>query len=100
MTHGPVSFAILWTGRARAARQRPVAARAANVRFPAMGSLTRLQPGVSDALGADLAVGRSDPLRLPPQAAALRRRYRRRPLLPVHHLPRTGRRHDRWDYAR
>ena len=42
--HGPVSFAIQRTGRARAARPRPAAARAADVGFPAMGAIARIQP--------------------------------------------------------
>ena len=55
--HGPVSFAIQRTGRARAARPRPVAAGPADVGLPAMGAIARRQPGLSDPVGADLAVG-------------------------------------------
>ena len=40
--HGPVSVAIQRTGRARPARPWPVAARAADVRFPAMGASARI----------------------------------------------------------
>ncbi len=39
--HGPVSPAIQWTRRPRAARQRAVAARAADVGLPAVGAFAR-----------------------------------------------------------
>ena len=97
--HGPVSFAIQRTGRACAARPWPVAARAADVRFPAMGAAARTQPGLSHAVGADLAVRRPDPLRLPAAAAPLCRGHRRRPLLSVHRVPRIRRRDDRRRHA-
>ena len=84
ITHGPVSFAIQWTGCARPARARLVAARAADVRFSAMGAFARIQPRISDALGADLAIRRSYPFRLPASAAPVCRRHRCRPILSVH----------------
>src|SRR5882672_11666732 len=88
--YGPVSFAIERTGCARPARPWPAAARAADVGFPAMGAVARTQPRLSDAVGADLAVGRSDALRLPAAAAPLRRGHCRRPILSVHRISRIG----------
>jgi predicted Zn-dependent peptidase len=96
---GPVSFAIQRTGRPCAARPWPDAARTANVRFPAMGAFARPQPGLPDAVGADLAVRRSDPHRLPAAPAPLCRGYRRRSLLSVPGIPGNRRGDDRRRHA-
>src|SRR6266851_9391788 len=88
--HGPVSFAIQRTGVACAARQRSAAARAADVRFSAMGAFARIQPGIPDAMGADLAVRRFDALGLPATVAPLCRRHLRRQILSVHRISRIG----------
>ena len=85
---------------AHAARARSVAARAGDVRFSAMDAASRAQPRLSDAMGADLAVGRPDPRRLPAAVAPLRRGYRRRQILSVHCVPRIRRRHARRGHAR
>src|SRR5437879_9959368 len=90
--HGPVSFAIQRTGGACPARPWPLATHAADVRFSAMGAFARIQPGIPDAVGADLAVGRPDPRRLPAPAAPLYRGHRRRQILSVHRVSRIGRR--------
>src|SRR5882724_7686986 len=97
--YGPVSFAIQRARRARPARPWAVAARAADVGFPAMGAVARIQPRLSDAVGADLAVRRPDALWLPAAVAPLRRGYRRRPLLSVHRISRSRWRDDRWRHA-
>ncbi len=52
-----------------------------------------------DAVGADLAVRRSDPLRLPAAPAPLCRGHRRRPVLSVHRVPGIRRRDDRRRHA-
>src|SRR5689334_15695981 len=79
--HGAVSIAIQWSGRADPARPRAAAARPTDVRLSAMGAFARNEPRLPHAVGADLALRRPDPRRLPPPAAPLRRGYRGRPLL-------------------
>src|SRR5580692_4157219 len=62
-------------------------------------AFARIEPRLPDAVGADLAVRRPDPRRLPAAAAPLCRGYRRRPVLSVPRVPRIRRRHDRRRHA-